>query len=433
MAMSFMRNYLLSGNPVSPEIIAGITTFLTASYIIFVNPAILSQAGMDRNALISVTCFASAIGTLLMAFWPRVPIMMAPGMGLNAYFTYSVVKAAGISWQTALGIVFLSGVLFFILTIAGLREKIIQAVPHTLRMSIPVGIGLFIAFIGLKQIGLIQSHSETLVTIGKMNSIQVLLGLLGLLLIGLFELRKTKGSILLGILIITIMAAMIGLIDFPKHIISLPPSIAPLAFKMDIMNALQIAYLPIIFSFMYVALFDSLGTLVAISYQAGFVDKKGNIPGLGKMLMADALGAIAGSALGTSTVTAYIESGSGVAAGGKTGFTSLVVAILFIISSFLAPLIAIVPSFAVAPALIIVGIFMIRHINEIDFKSFDLALPSFLTIIIMPLTYSIANGLCFGFISYFLLKLFSRQFKDITITLIIIVILSLLHLITVST
>ena len=430
--MSYLEKYLLKGHSSSVEIIAGITTFLTASYIIFVNPAILSQAGMDHGALISVTCFASAIGTLLMALWPRVPIMMAPGMGLNAYFTYSVVQATGVSWQIALGMVFLSSVLFLLLTILGLREKVIQAVPHALRMSIPVGIGLFIAFIGLKQLGLIQAHPETLVTIGKMRNIQLILGFLGLLLIAFFEIKKIKGSILLGIFIITLFGAFIGLIEFPNEFISLPPSIAPLAFKMDILNALKIAYIPVIFSFMYVALFDSLGTLVAISYQAGFVNEKGEIPGLGRMLMADALGATAGSVLGTSTVTAYIESGSGVAAGGKTGFTSLVVAVLFALASFFSPLIAVVPNFAVAPALIIVGIFMIRHIKEIDFNSFDLALPSFLTIILMPLTYSIANGLCFGFISYFLIKLFSGKFKEISITLVIIVILSFMHLITIT-
>lgn len=430
--MSFIENYLLKGHSLSVEVIAGITTFLTASYIIFVNPAILSQAGMDHNALISVTCFASAIGTLLMALWPRVPVMMAPGMGLNAYFTYSVVKATGVSWQIALGMVFLSSIFFFILTILGLREKIMQAVPHALRMSIPVGIGLFIAFIGLKQLGLIIPHPETFVTIGNMHNIHLIMGLLGLLLIALFELKKIKGSILLGILIITLSGLFTGLIEFPRAFVSLPPSITPLTFKMDILNALKIAYLPIIFSFMYVALFDSLGTLVAISYQAGLVNEKGEIPGLGKMLMADALGAAAGSVLGTSTVTAYIESGSGVAAGGRTGVSSLVVAVLFALASFFSPLINIVPNFAVAPALIIVGIFMIRHISEIDFKSFDLALPSFLTIVLMPLTYSIANGLCFGFISYFLIKLFTGKFKDISITLVIIVLLSFIHLFTLA-
>lgn len=412
------------------EILAGLTTFLTASYIIFVNPAILSETGMNKNALISATCFASAVGTFLMAFWPKVPIMMAPGMGLNAYFTYSVVKAKGINWEIALGIVFLSGIFFFLLTILGLREKIIQAVPHSLRMSIPVGIGLFIAFIGLKQMGLIKSHPETLVSMANIRNTQLLLSILGLLIIVFLEIRKIKGSILSGILIITFISAVSGIIALPKEFISLPPSITPVALKMDALGALKIIYLPIIFSFMYVALFDSLGTLVAISYQAGFADEKGEIPKLGKMLMADALGATAGAVIGTSTVTAYIESGSGVAAGGRTGLTSISVAILFILSTFFAPLVSFVPYFAVAPALIIVGIYMIRHIHEIDFSSFELALPCFLTIILMPLTYSIANGLCFGFLSYFLIKILTGKFRELNITLIIIVILSIIHLLT---
>lgn len=412
------------------EILAGLTTFLTASYIIFVNPVILSETGMDKNALISATCFASALGTFLMAFWPKVPIMMAPGMGLNAYFTYSVVKAKGINWEIALGIVFLSGVFFFILTILGLREKIIQAVPHSLRMSIPVGIGLFIAFIGLKQMGLIKPHPETLVSIANIRNPQLLLSLLGLLIIAFFEIKKIKGSILIGILIITFISGISGIIVFPKEIISLPPSITSVALKMNLSEALKIVYLPIIFSFMYVALFDSLGTLVAISYQAGFADEKGEIPKLGKMLMADAVGATAGAVIGTSTVTAYIESGSGVAAGGRTGLTSTSVGILFILSAFFAPLVSFVPYFAVAPALIIVGIYMIRHIQEIDFSSFELALPCFLTIILMPLTYSIANGLCFGFLTYFFIKVMTGKLRELNITLIIIVILSIIHLLT---
>lgn len=412
------------------ETIAGITTFLTASYIIFVNPSILSETGMDRQALISATCFASAFGTLVMALWPKVPIMMAPGMGLNAYFTYSVVKAEGISWQVSLGIVFLSGLLFLLLTILGLREKIIKAVPPSLRISIPVGIGLFIAFIGLKQMGLITHHPETFVAIGDVKNIKFLLGFLGLIIIALLELKNIKGSILIGIIFITILSIFMGLIEVPKEFLSLPPSITPLAFKLDIFGAINITYIAIIFSFMYVALFDSLGTLVAISYQAGLTDEKGEIPGLGKMLMADAVGATAGALFGTSTVTAYIESGSGVAAGGRTGLTAMVVAILFALSSFFAPLIKIVPEYSVAPALIVVGIFMIHHIKDIDFSSFDLALPCFLTIIMMPLTYSIANGLCFGFISFFIIKLLMGKFKEISLTLLIIVILSFIHLLT---
>jgi len=426
--MALISNYPLDKKIIIVEIIAGVTTFLTASYIIFVNPSILSEAGMDKNALISVTCYASAVGSLLMGLWPKVPIMMAPGMGLNAYFTYSVVKAAGINWQISLGIVFLSGLLFLLLTILGLREKIINAVPHSLRISIPVGIGLFIAFIGLKQIGLIQYHPETFVSMGNVKNIKFLLGFLGLIIISLLELKKIKGSILIGIITITVLSIAMGLVEFPKNFFSLQPSIYPIAFKLNWRGALKLSYLPIIFSFMYVALFDSLGTLVAISYQAGFANEKGEIPRLGKMLMADAIGATAGAVLGTSTVTAYIESGSGVAAGGKTGITAMAVALLFCISPFFAPLITIVPSYAVAPALIIVGVFMISHIKDIDFSSFDLALPCFLTIIMMPLTYSIANGLCFGFISFFLIKLFMGKFKEISFTLIIIVILSFIHL-----
>jgi adenine/guanine/hypoxanthine permease len=421
------------GSTVKTEILAGITTFLTASYIIFVNPSILSEAGMDKNALITVTCLSSFFATLLYALWPRVPMMMAPGMGLNAFFAYTLVIGNKVNWQTGLGIVFISGILCLIMSLAGLREKILKSIPPILRLSTSIGIGLFITFIGLQNLGIIVSSESTLVKLGTIT-LPALLGLLGLVFITLLEHRKVKGSILYGIIFATVLGIILSLktgenyVSLPEKIMSTPPSIAPLFWKFDLISAFNFSFIGVIFAFMYVDFFDTLGTLLAVSGRAGLVNKDGSIPKIGPMLMTDSLGTITGAIFGTSPTTTYIESASGIAQGGRTGLTALVVALLFLIAPVFAPLISIVPKFATAPALIIVGVFMMREIKEIDFEDFSTAIPAFLTIVMMPLTYSIANGIMFGFISYPLIKLVLGKWRELNIILVSISILSLINL-----
>ncbi len=393
------------------EIIAGITTFLTGAYIIVVHPSILAQTGMDKGALTTVTCLAAGLATLLVALWANAPLMMAPGMGLNAFFAYTLVLGEGIPWQTALGVVFLSGVFFLFLTWMGFRERLVHAIPVSLRVATSVGIGLFIAFIGLQNLGMIERSDAVLVQMGSLTP-QALLGLLGLLLAVIFEIRRFRGAILLSILITTGLGITLGFASPPEGIIAIPPSPAPIAFKLDILAALKISLWSSIFSFMFVDLFDSLGTLLAVCREAGMEDQKGRIPALPRMLTADALATVGGAILGTSTTTAYIESASGVSDGGRTGLTGTVTAILFLLAAFFTPLIASVPPFATAPALLIVGIFMMRGIGTIDFYDFEEAAPAFLTFLLMPLTFSIATGLAFGFISYVLIKLCLGKFRE---------------------
>ncbi|MBE0501079.1 MAG: NCS2 family permease [Desulfuromonadales bacterium] len=409
------------------EAIAGITTFLTAGYIIFVNPAILSDAGMDKGALITVTCLVTFLATMLMALWANAPLMMAPGMGLNAFFTYTLVLGHGLAWQTALGVVFLSGLFFLVLTLVGLRERIVRAIPVSLRLAASVGIGLFIAFIGLKNLGLITQSPATLVQLGELSG-TVLVGLIGLLLIAILESCKIRGSILIGVVATTIIGMLFGFAPFPDAIIALPPSMAPIAFQLDIPGALKFSLWASIFSFMFVDLFDSLGTLLAVCREAGIEEKNGSIPALPKMLTADAVATVGGALLGTSTTTTYIESAAGVADGGRTGLTSLVTASLFLVAAFFTPLVGAVPPFATAPALIIVGIFMLRTVSQIDFYKFEEALPSFLTLILMPLTFSIATGLAFGFSSYVLIKLLRGEIRQCDPVLIAIALFSLISL-----
>jgi AGZA family xanthine/uracil permease-like MFS transporter len=410
------------------EIFAGITTFLTMAYIIFVNPSILENAGMDKSALITVTALASFFGTMLVGLWANVPLAMAPGMGLNAFFAYSLVLGHKISWETALGVVFISGVLFLILTVLGIREKIVDAIPISIRIAISAGIGLFITFIGLKNLGIIADHPATLVSIGKLTT-PVILGLAGVLIIAVLEVKKLKGSILIGIISTTILGIIFGEVTMPKTLVSLPHSIMPVAFKLDIAGALKFGLIGAIFSFMFVDLFDSIGTIVACSYEGGFADKNGKINKIDKMLEADAVATLFGSLIGTSTTTTYIESASGIADGGRTGLASVVTAILFLAALIFTPIIGIVPAFATAPALIIVGVFMFKNIKLIDFADFRESIPAFLIIIMMPLTFSISNGLSFGFISYIIINALSGSYKRITPVMWIIGILAVVNLV----
>ena len=416
------------GSSYRKEIIGGLTTFLTMAYIIFVNPNILGDAGMDKNALITVTILASVIGTLLAGVWAKVPYAMAPGMGLNAFFTYTLVLGAGVDWQTALGVVFISGIVFLALTVTGIRTKIIHTIPLGLRLATGAGIGLFISFIGFKNMGLVVANPATFVALGAFTP-TLLIGLVGLIITSVLEVKNVKGGIFYGIIITTIIALVVGEVKAPGTLVSMPPSVAPLAFKLNILSALSFSLIGAIFSFMFVDLFDSVGTIVACSYEAGFVDKDGKVENVDRILEADAVATVAGSLLGTSTTTTYIESASGIANGAKTGFASVITAALFILALFFAPLIGIVPGYATAPALVIVGVYMFKNIRQINFGDFSESIPAFLTIVLMPLTYSISIGLSFGFISYVLLKTIAGKFREISWLMWVIAALSVLNLI----
>lgn len=397
---------------VKQEIIAGVTTFLTMAYIIFVNPSILSMTGMDKGALITVTCLASAIGTAITAFWVNAPLAMAPGMGLNAFFTFTLVLGNGATWEQALGVVFISGVIFLALTFSGLREKIIDAIPAEIRLAVGAGIGLFIAFIGMQGMGLIVSNPATVVALGKFN-LNVVLGLVGFAIMGFLEMKKVKGGILIGIVATTVLGIIFGAVQLPSQIISMPPSPAPIALKLDVLGAIKPIFLGSIFSFMFVDLFDSLGTIMACAHEAEMIDEKGKIKNVSKILEADAIATVIGSLLGTSTTTTFVESASGIAVGGRTGLTALTTAVLFAISLFFSPIIGVVPAFATAPALILVGVYMFKNLLDIDFHNIEVAIPCFLIIIMMPLTYSISIGISFGFISYILVCLFGGKITHV--------------------
>lgn len=397
---------------VGKEVVGGITTFLTMAYILFVNPSILAATGMDKGALITVTALASCFGTLLVGLWVNVPFAMAPGMGLNAFFTYTLVLKNGVPWQTALGVVFLSGVFFLILALCGIRERIVNAIPLSLRLAVAAGIGVFITFIGLQNLGLVVDNPATLVGLGAFTR-PVLLGLAGLALTALLEVRRVPGAILIGILVTTLLGAAFGVVSMPEAIFSAPPSIAPIALELNVLGALKWSLFGAIFSFMFVDLFDSIGTIVGCSYEAGLVEEDGRIPGVKQMLGADAIATAVGALLGTSTTTTYIESGSGIAAGARTGLASVVTALLFLAALVFTPVIGAVPGFATAPALIIVGVYMFRNITEIDFTDFGTAVPAFLTIVMMPLTYSISTGLQFGFLSYILIAVASGRTRKL--------------------
>lgn len=409
------------------ELIAGATTFLTMAYIAFVNPHILGVTGMDKSALIGVTCLVTAVSTIAVGVLTNTPIAMAPGMGLNAFFAYSLVLAGIVNWETALGIVFLSGLLFLILTLLGVRQAIVRSIPHSLVISISVGLGIFIAFIGLVNLGLVVKNEATLVGLGSIDS-KVLIGLFGLLLMIVLHIKKIKGSLFIGILSATALALITGKVKLPASPIALNIDISPIVFNLDILGALRWSFVSAIFSLMFIDLFDSLGTLVAVSYEANLVEKDGNIPKLGRLLSIDAAATMFGALMGTSTTTSYLESAAGIEQGGRTGLTSIVTGLIFLTGLFFIPIIGIVPPYATAPALIMVGLLMMRRIVDIDFKDMEIAIPCFLVIILVSLTYSISTGLAFGFVFYVLIKIMLRKYREIAPVLWIIFALSVLHL-----
>lgn len=419
-----------NGTNVRTEIVAGIITFLTMSYILVVNPNIMGATGMDKSALFTATALASVIGTLLMAFIPKLPIAAAPGMGLNTFFAFSVVLGLGYSWQMALTAVFIEGIIFIILTFFNVRELIVKSIPKTIKDAIPVGIGLFIAFIGLQNAGLVVGDQNTMLALGDFANKNIWVAVIGLIVTAVLYVRKVHGSFLIGIAVATIFATIFGLVHLPEGgLVSIPPSISPIFAQFEWANIFTFDMLIVVFTFLFVNLFDTIGTLIGVASKAGFIDKDGNFPQIKKALFADALGTTFGAILGVSTVTSFVESASGVASGGRTGLTSVATAGMFAIALFLAPLFLMVPAAATAPALIIVGLFMITSIVDINFNDMTESLPAFLTIVMMPFAFSIAQGIVFGMLSFVILKAMSGKVKHISTTMWVIFVLFMLKIV----
>ncbi len=400
------------GTNLRTEIIAGITTFLTMAYIIFVNPMMMADAGIDPGAAFVATCLAAAIGSLIMGLWANYPIALAPGMGLNAFFSYTVVGSMGYSWQVALCAVFISGVLFFMLSIFKIREWIINSIPLPLRSAIAAGIGLFLALIALKSAGIVVAHPSTLVSLGDMTQAGPLLATLGFVTIVALAYRQVTGAVMIGILLVTAISLLAGFTS-SSGVVSAPPSLMPTLLQLDIKGALEVGLISVIFAFLFVDLFDTSGTLIGVAQRAGLVDQDGKLPRLGRALLADSTATMAGAAMGTSTTTSYVESAAGTAAGGRTGLTACVVALLFLLSLFFSPLAGAVPAFATAPALFFVAVLMTGGLVQVNWEDLSEAAPVLITALMMPLTFSIANGIALGFISWTVIKLLAGRRRDL--------------------
>lgn len=413
----FEKFFKLSENntTVKTEVIAGITTFMTMAYILAVNPDILSAAGMDKHAVFSATAIASIVATLVMSLVAKLPFALAPGMGLNAFFAFTVCLGMGYTWQFALTAVFLEGIIFMLLTVFNIREMIVNAIPINMKHAISAGIGLFIAFIGMQNAGLIVNNDAVLVGLGDIHSTNVLVMLFGVILTGVLLAKNVKGALLIGIFATTLLGIPFDVTHLPEGgLISTPPSIAPIAFQFDFSQVFTMDMLVVLFTFLFVDMFDTVGTLVGVASKANMIDENGKLPRVKQALFADSIGTTVGAMLGTSTVTTYVESASGVSEGGRTGLTSLTTAGMFFLSLFLAPLFLMVPAAATAPALILVGAFMLSPILKVNFDDITETIPVFLTVIMMPLAYSIAEGVVFGMLSYVILKVLSGKFKDIS-------------------
>lgn len=402
-----------SGSSVKTEVIAGFTTFLTMAYIIFVNPDILSATGMDRDSIFVATCLAAAVGCLIMGLWANYPIAQAPGMGLNAFFTYGVVLGMGHTWEVALGAVFLSGILFLLLSIFKVREWIIDAIPMSVRLGIAAGIGFFLAIIALQNAGIVVGYAPTLITLGDLSQPSALYALLGFFVIAALAYLRITGAVMIGVLGVTVLAMILGHNEF-GGIVSAPPSIAPTFFKLDIMGALDVALISVIFAFLFVDLFDTSGTLIGVAERGKLLDKDGNLPRINRAMMADSTASVAGSLLGTSTTTSYIESAAGIAAGGKTGLTAVVVALLFLVSLFFAPLAGSVPAYATAGALLYVAVLMSGALAKVNWDDVTDAAPVMIAALAMPFTYSIADGIALAFISYAVIKTLSGRWSEVS-------------------
>ena len=415
-----------SKTTVQREILAGLTTFMTMSYIIFVNPDILSNTGMPKEALITATCLAAAFASILMGLYANYPIGLASSMTANSFFAFVIVKTMGLSWQEGLAAVFIVGILFIIITIGKIREYIMDAIPMSLKMGIPAGIGIFLMFIGLQSAGIVVSSPNTIVTYGNLTSTTTLLSILGLLLMIILYINKVTGAILLSIAVVTIIGIPLGVTELPSDIVSFPPSIAPVFFKMDFSNMFNVDFLMAVFTLLFMAVFDTIGTLMGVSQRAGLVDKDGNMVRAKKAFMADAAGSTAGSIFGVTTVGAYIESVTGVESGGRTGLTAVTIGILFLLAMFFAPIILIVPSAATAPALIFVGILMFSVVEKISFKDWTELTPAVIAIVLTPLTYNIAMGIELSILAYVIIKIGTGKFKDVSITMLVLSVIFIL-------
>ncbi len=415
---------------VRTEVLAGITTFMTMAYILAVNPDILSATGMDKGAVFTATVLSAFVATMVMALYAKLPFALAPGMGLNAFFAFTVVLGMGHSWQFALTAVFLEGLIFIALTAFNIREMIVNSIPMNMKHAISVGIGLFIAFIGLKNAGIVVSSPATFVTLGDVTNITenggAAVALITLVITGVLLALNVKGALLYGILIGAVIGLPIGVTTLPTSFELTPPSLSPIFMKFEWAQILTLDMLVVVFTFLFVDMFDTVGTLIGVSSKANMLDKEGRVPRVKQALMADAVGTTIGAMLGTSTVTTYVESAAGVSEGGRTGLTSLTVAGLMLLALFLSPVFLMIPGAATAPALILVGAMMMTPVKNINFDDFTESIPAFLTIVMMPLTYSISEGILFGVLSFVLLKALTGKFKDISIVTIVLAVLFIL-------
>ena len=405
-----------NGTTAKTEILAGITTFMTMGYILAVNPSILSDAGMDWGGVFTATALSAFIATMIMGLCANYPFGLAPGMGLNAFFTYTIVLTMGYTWQFALTAVFLEGIIFILLSFVGFREAIFNAIPINLKKAVSVGIGLFISLIGFINSGIVGANEATIISLGNLKSPGALLTIIGLIIMGVLLARNVKGALLIGILATTLIGIPMGITHLPEagQYIQLPPSLAPVFMKFEWSNIISGDMLIIVFTFLFVDVFDTVGTLIGVASKADMLDEDGQLPRVKQALFADAVGTVGGACLGTSTVTTFVESASGVADGGRTGLTAVSTAVMFFLALFLSPIFGMIPSEATAPALIIVGSFMLTPIKEIDLMDYTEAIPAFLTIVMMPFAYSIAEGIVFGMISYVVLKVLSGRHKEVT-------------------
>lgn len=426
---SFMLQKLFGFDPqkhnVRTEILAGVTTFLTMAYILAVNPNILSETGMDKGALFTTTVLVSAVATLLMGLYAKLPFALAPGMGLNAFFAYSVCMVMGYSWQFALTAVFLEGLIFILLTVTNLREKIVYVLPATLKNAISAGIGLYIAFIGVKSAGIVVNNEATLVSLGDITSGPGLLGMIGIVLTSVLLIRKVKGAMLYGILLTTLIGIPMGITKF-DGIFSIPPSVKPIFCQFEWSQILSKDMLVIVFTFLFVDLFDTIGTVIGVTTRAGMVNKDGSIPRLKQAFMVDAIATTTGAVMGTSTVTTFVESASGVNEGGRTGLTAFSAGCCFLLALFFAPLFLAIPASATAPVLVLVGLMMTASILKVDFSDYSEAIPAFVCILFMPLAYSISDGIVLGHLSYVAVQLFSGNYKKLSVGMYILAALFLL-------
>lgn len=409
------------------EVLAGITTFMTMAYILIVNPSILSQAGMDFGAVFTATAISSIIATLLIGLYAKLPLAAAPGMGLNAFIAFTVVKAMGYSWQFAMTAVFIEGLIFILLTVFNIREAIITSLPMNIKKSISVGIGLFIAILGLSNSNIvIHIEGGALLALGDLKSPYTLLAIIGIIITGILLARKIKGALLIGIVATTLIGIPMGITQIPTSLISAPPSLAPTFLQFEWTHVFSLDMLVVLFTLLFMDMFDTIGTLVGVATKANMLDENGNVPRAKQALLADAIGTTVGGCLGTSALTAYVESASGVSEGGRTGLTAVSTAFMFIIALFLSPLFLMIPSPATTPALIFVGLFMLEPIKDIELADFSEAIPAFITLLMMPMTFSIADGIAFGMISYVVIKFFTGKHKEISIPTYVIALLFLI-------